>query len=242
MKETINPHIPIDLPRHFHKEKIFMRDQLDTLLLKESSKRHYFDNNPLFTGLKELEFPNDKDKKFTCKFKTGDKAEYQLLDKNLELEDCRNRPLEMNQEYIEDVQQDCGVDNRTPSRCDRFLLIPNDNRVGYDVIKHTAVYLKEIRSDHNAIECVVEFNNNGDIYDNSRLFEQPPPMSRRTSSRRTMGPKRRSSRNSASSNGDSFHSANSSISQSDKRPSRGGTKKRRKTKRKKQTKGRKQRR
>jgi hypothetical protein len=248
IEETINPHIPIDFEKYIHTEKTFMQDQLDTLL-KEHNKGYYFDKNPLFTGLKELEFPNDKDKKFTCKFETGNKDEYVLLDKNLELEACRNRPFKMDKEYIEEVQRDCGVGNRTPSRCDRFLLMPVDKTVDYKVIRHTAVYLKEIASDHNCLECVVEFNSNDDIYDNSRLFEPPgismrqnSRLSRRTSSKRTMRSQRRSSRNSASSNGDSFYSADSSISQSDKRPSRGGTKKRRRTKRKKQTKGRKQRR
>ena len=224
-----------DLNFRIVEENYKMIDQLNKILSKVSSH------------IRELNFLDPEDIKFTCKFKTPIKEVYNAgLDenhaKNIELEECRNRPFKPDKGYIQTVQRDCGVGNRTPSRCDRFLLMPVDNTVDYKVIRHTAVYLKEIGSDHNAIECVVEFNSNDDIYDNSRLFEQPPPMSRRTSSQRTMRSKRRLSRNSASSNGDSFHSANSSISQSDNRPSRGGTKKRRKTKRKKQTKGRKQRR
>lgn len=224
-----------DLNFRIVEENYKMVDQLNKILSKVSSQ------------IRELNFLDPDDIKFTCKFKTPIEEVYNAgLDenhaKNIELEACRNRPFKSDKGYIQKVQRDCGVGNRTPSRCDRFLLMPVDNTVDYKVIRHTAVYLKEIGSDHNAIECVVEFNSNDDTYYLSRLFEQPPPMSRRTSSRRTMGPKRRSSRNSASSNGDSFYSAESSISQSDKRPSRGGTKKRRKTKRKKQTKGRKQRR
>jgi len=213
-----------DLNFRIVEENYKMVDQLNKILSRDS------------TQIKELDFLDSEDIKFTCKFKTPVKQEYEykMLDKNykknIELEACRNRPFKSDKGYIQKVQRDCGVGNRTPSRCDRFLLMPIDNTVDYKVIRHTAVYLKEIGSDHNAIECVVEFND--DTYDLSRLFEQPPPMSRRTSSRRTMGPKRRSSHNSASSNVDIFYSADSGS----KTPNRGGTKKRRRTKRKKQTK------
>jgi hypothetical protein len=219
-----------DLNFRIVEENYKMVDQLNKRLSKVSSQ------------IRELNFLDPEDIKFTCKFKTPVKQEYKMLDenykKNIELEACRNRPFKMDKEYIEEVQRDCGVGNRTPSRCDRFLLMPVDKTVDYKVIRHTAVYLKEIGSDHNGLECVVEFNSNDDIYDNSRLFNAPgismrqnSRSSRGTSPRKTTRTQRRSSRNS-----DLFYSAHSSARSS------GGTKKRRRTKRKKQTKGRKQRR
>lgn len=220
-----------DLNFRIVEENYKMTDQLSLLLSKVSD-------------IKELNFLDPEDIKFTCKFKTPVKQEYKMLDenykKNMELEACRNRPFKMDKDYIQTVQRDCGVGNRTPSRCDRFLLMPVDTTVDYKVISHTAVYLKEIGSDHNGLECVVEFNSNDDIYDNSRLFNAPgismrqnSRSSRGTSYRRTSQSQRRLSRNS-----DSFYSADSGRNI----PNSGGTKKRRRTKRKKQTKGRKQRR
>lgn len=199
-----------------------MTDQLSLLLSKVGD-------------INELNFLDPNDIKFTCKFKTPVKQEYKILDKNynknIELEACRNRPFKMDKGYIQTVQRDCGVGNRTPSRCDRFLLMSVDKTVDYKVIKHTAVYLKEIGSDHNALVCVVEFNKNDDIYDNSRLFDVlPPPPPMQTNSRlssRTRQTQRRSSRNS-----DSFYSAESGS----KTSNRGGTKKRRRMKRTKSTK------
>jgi hypothetical protein len=119
-------------------------------------------NNPFKDKRKpllELEM-NPYDKTFTCKFQ----------EKNPD-EDCRNtiEPANIDNDNdneikdiatIETVQKKCGDAKRFPSRCDRFLISEgNGNDKVIKVVVHKGHYFKEIKSDHNTIYSVFNYDN-----------------------------------------------------------------------------------
>jgi hypothetical protein len=122
--------------------------------------------------LKELDFINDEDKIFTCKFQTiipSDK------------ESCRNtkvpvsidsKEVATNQSVVENihntVQNVCGVHERFPSRCDRFLTaVPSSAKI--EVVVHKGSYFPELVSDHNSLMTVFKYSSNATKANNNVL-------------------------------------------------------------------------
>lgn len=112
-------------------------DQLNVLL---EAKKGY--KTKLGRTLRELEFPEGSKKRITCKFRNP-------------LSRCRTRnmpPQGFNRKFIRKTQKECGDDLRTPSRCDRFLILSDTEiKVAY----HQSEYVQR-ESDHNAILATID--------------------------------------------------------------------------------------
>lgn len=119
------------------------RNQLNTIIQNEPNR---------ILNLKEL-WQSPGEKKLTCKF-TKKNAACRL----------RNVPEHNLENFLNNIQEDCGNSMRTPSRCDRFLV---SDKPLIRVRLNTVKYLIE-SSDHNAILC---------CYD---LIIKPPPNNSRT--------------------------------------------------------------
>ena len=126
------------------------KDQLTELLTKEES----------ILGDRKLGEFSDEQNRFTCKLTNklnnfNDRYTKGIINK------CRHTEVVINNESLvnafekvqKQVQRDCGVDDRLPSKCDRFLISKTeDTRI--NPIKYQAVYLDDIKSDHNAVYCI----------------------------------------------------------------------------------------
>ena len=104
------------------------RDQLTRLL--NNATRNNRNRNAIPIALRELPFPEGQEPTFTCKFKEHSD------------EGCRLTPVS---ELPNDKKLACANEDRTLSRCDRFLVTGNPKVSLYD----TGVLLDA--SDHNAI-------------------------------------------------------------------------------------------
>jgi len=110
-------------------------DQLTTLLTHP--------NLPI--RLDELCFPKSSGKRITCKF------EVTKIINPIRRGLCRTRKMPINEpitQFLEGVQRNCGVSDRVPSRCDRFLVYPS--KVIKTVLIHEAKDLLKA-SDHNGL-------------------------------------------------------------------------------------------
>jgi hypothetical protein len=105
------------------------------------------------TEIKEMK--NDQNM-FTCKFTN------KLNNNNYDnLKQCRESDFTEGDfnEIQSEVQDSCGVHNRLPSKCDRFLIVE-----GYGTsitpIEYKAIYLENLKSDHNAVYSIFTIENN----------------------------------------------------------------------------------
>jgi endonuclease/exonuclease/phosphatase family metal-dependent hydrolase len=124
-------------------------DQL-TNLLKDRSNQ---------LGIKELDFVNKEHKRFTCKFQNFTSAN---SCRNSSVPDNVDSGEKLNNEDFEamrSIQNDCGVPDRLPSRCDRFLVKPGLNS-SITTIIHKGEFFPEIQSDHNTLYAVINYENN----------------------------------------------------------------------------------
>lgn len=114
-------------------------NQLTTLLTKK------------FTMLKELPFPDPSQRRYTCKFKP-------LSETNSACEMKRLTAVPSNKETAEQIaknlQTECAVNNRIPSRCDRFLYKEAHGKT-LSVKLQKALPLSA-ESDHNALLACIE--------------------------------------------------------------------------------------
>ena len=123
----------------------------------------------LFTPYKSIledrilgEFSNTQNM-FTCKLKN----KLNILDNTYikGIKECRqtavnghNEPqgellTDAQKQVQQQVQQHCGVENRLPSKCDRFLISKTADIV-INPNKYQAIYLEDIKSDHNAVYSI----------------------------------------------------------------------------------------
>jgi len=107
---------------------------------------------------REIKEMNDDQNMFTCKFTN------KLNNKNNNYDDlkqCRESDFTKGNftEIQSEVQDSCGVHNRLPSKCDRFLIVE-----GYGTsiipIEYKAIYLENLKSDHNAVYSIFTIENN----------------------------------------------------------------------------------
>jgi hypothetical protein len=114
-------------------------NQLNVLL---SGKKGY--KQTLARELKELPTPNGSTKRITCKFRNP-RAKCRT----------RNAPKNgFNKEFIKQTQNECGDEQRTPSRCDRFLMMSD---LPVDVIYYQSKFI-QLESDHNAVLATLDIN------------------------------------------------------------------------------------
>jgi len=102
---------------------------------------------------------SDTQNMFTCKLKN----KLNILDNTYikGITECRqtavNRDNEPHGNLFKDaqkqVQAHCGVDNRLPSKCDRFLISETSN-TSITPLTYQAIYLEDIKSDHNAVYSI----------------------------------------------------------------------------------------
>lgn len=126
------------------------KDQLDRALLDISL-------------VKEVPFPNNSSKTYTCKFKTIHESANVA-----HLESCRLRTINS---VKNKGRQECHDEHRLPSRCDRFLYSGTEPHVEK---QESIVYLPE--SDHNALYTSLvlndrKYNAYGSKIINHNLFE-----------------------------------------------------------------------
>jgi hypothetical protein len=127
-------------------------DQLTKLLMDPTQ------NN---LGLKELKFPDPRDKRFTCKFENSKDIGNTTTCRNTSVPPGVENPGEREKDFFEimnKVQRECGVANRLPSRCDRFLIKYGDKST-IQTLVHRAEFFPEIQSDHNTLYAVITYEN-----------------------------------------------------------------------------------
>jgi hypothetical protein len=103
-----------------------------------------------YTNLKELPFPDPSQRRYTCKFKPLSEA-----DESCEMKRLTAVPANAeNAEAIaKNLQKECAVGNRIPSRCDRFLYKAAEQK-SVEVSYQKALPLSP-ESDHNALVACV---------------------------------------------------------------------------------------
>ena len=106
--------------------------------------------NTKYTMLRELPFPDPSQRRYTCKFKPLSEANSSCEMKRLTAVPNNAGTAE---EIAKNLQKECAVSNRIPSRCDRFLY---KEAIGKTV---SVVFQKALpldsESDHNAlIACI----------------------------------------------------------------------------------------
>ena len=102
--------------------------------------------NTKYTNLKELPFPDPSQRRYTCKFKPLSEANESCEMKRLTAVPSNAATAEA---IAKNLQKECAVDNRIPSRCDRFLYKAASSK-SVDVSYQKALPLSE-ESDHNAL-------------------------------------------------------------------------------------------
>lgn len=126
--------------------------------LTEFLKTLNYSNSIQNRRLSEFAFKNEDDKKFTCKFRDIRKTAYKdfknysncRIRKEPESIDNREELTDEDSKSIDRIQSECGVHDRYPSRCDRFLYsLGKDQDIEFE--KYTGIYLPSVGSDHNAI-------------------------------------------------------------------------------------------
>ena len=104
-----------------------------------------------FTMLKELPFPDPSQRRYTCKFKP-------LSETNSACEMKRLTAVPSNKETAEQIaknlQTECAVENRIPSRCDRFLYKEGNGKTL--TVKYQKALPLSAESDHNALLACIE--------------------------------------------------------------------------------------
>lgn len=118
------------------------KDQLTELLKKE----------PILYNRRLVEF-SDEQNRFTCKLTNKLNNFHNIYRKGIT--ECRQTAVDIDNKLDtqKKVQRDCGVDNRLPSKCDRFLISETRN-ASIKQLTYQAVYLDDIKSDHNAVYCI----------------------------------------------------------------------------------------
>ena len=112
-------------------------DQLNVLL---AGKQGY--KSLMTRTLKELPVPTGSTKRITCKFRNPWTR-------------CRTRNAPkngFNKEFIKQTQEQCGDELRTPSRCDRFLIMAD---VPVNIIYYQSRFIQKT-SDHNAVLATLD--------------------------------------------------------------------------------------
>jgi len=112
-------------------------DQLNVLL---DGKHGY--KRLLARTLKELRIPNGSTKRITCKFRNPWSR-------------CRTRNAPkngFNKEFLKQTQEQCGYELRTPSRCDRFLIMAD---VPVNIVYYQSRFIQKT-SDHNAVLATLD--------------------------------------------------------------------------------------
>lgn len=104
--------------------------------------------------VRELEFLNDDDKKFTCKFDQPDETCRETVEPP-SIDTASASPEDI--KAVEVVQTTCGNSERFPSRCDRFI-VSESNTGSITVDAHKGHFFRDIKSDHNAIYSVIKVN------------------------------------------------------------------------------------
>lgn len=98
------------------------------------------------------EFSNTQNM-FTCKLKN----KLNILANTYKRGITQCRQTEVSGDLLKDaqkqVQEHCGVDNRLPSKCDRFLISKTAD-ILINPKKYQAIYLEDIKSDHNAVYSI----------------------------------------------------------------------------------------
>jgi hypothetical protein len=102
--------------------------------------------NTKYTNLKELPFPDPSQRRYTCKFKPLSEANESCEMKRLTAVPSNATTAE---QVAKNLQKECAVENRIPSRCDRFLYKAASGKT-VDVSYQKALPLSE-ESDHNAL-------------------------------------------------------------------------------------------
>ena len=116
-------------------------DQLEQFLQERNETNEGFD-----LPIKEVPFPDDKGKTYTCKFKTQQEYTNKRISSNLVA--CRTTPLSIERNERNTA---CENEKRIPSRCDRFLY--NALESPKVLLQKSDVYIPE--SDHNALYLVI---------------------------------------------------------------------------------------
>jgi hypothetical protein len=109
--------------------------------------------NTKFTMLRELPFPDPSQRRYTCKFKPLSEANSSCEMKRLTAVPNNEGTAE---EIAKNLQKDCAVSNRIPSRCDRFLYKEAAGKT-VSVVFQKALPL-DAESDHNALVACIEVN------------------------------------------------------------------------------------
>jgi hypothetical protein len=127
------------------------KDQLTELL----------NTDELQPKLKELDFINDEDKIFTCKFQTGIPRDKQSCRNTKVPASIDSTEIATDQSVIKTIQDTvqhvCGDEERFPSRCDRFLTsVPSSANI--EVVVHKGNYFPEMISDHNSLITVFKYS------------------------------------------------------------------------------------
>jgi len=113
------------------------RDQLTNILNNEIT-------------LKELCFPKASGKRITCKFEV--KRTINPILRN----SCRRRAMPNNvKTFLKNTQRICGVNNRIPSRCDRFL-VSSMSAINKVFLHEAKDLLPKFSLDHNALVASFE--------------------------------------------------------------------------------------
>lgn len=129
------------------------KDQLTELL----------NTDELQPKLKELDFINDEDKIFTCKFQTNIPSDKQGCRNTKVPVSIDSKEVATDQSVVDNihdtVQEVCGDEERFPSRCDRFLTaVPSSAKI--EVVVHKGSYFPELVSDHNSLMTVFKYSSN----------------------------------------------------------------------------------
>lgn len=104
-----------------------------------------------FTMLKELPFPDPSQRRYTCKFKPLKNEDSSCEMKRLTAVPTNAKTAE---EIAKNLQKNCAVGNRIPSRCDRFLY---KEAAGKSIsVNYQKALPLSAESDHNALVACIE--------------------------------------------------------------------------------------
>lgn len=104
-----------------------------------------------FTMLKELPFPDPSQRRYTCKFKPLSETNSACEMKRLTAVPSNGTTAEL---IAKNLQTECAVENRIPSRCDRFLYKEGNGKTV--TVKYQKALPLSAESDHNALLACIE--------------------------------------------------------------------------------------
>jgi hypothetical protein len=104
-----------------------------------------------FTMLKELPFPDPSQRRYTCKFKPLSETNSTCEMKRLTAVPSNGTTAEL---IAKNLQRECAVENRIPSRCDRFLYKEGNGKTL--TVKYQKALPLSAESDHNALLACIE--------------------------------------------------------------------------------------